>query len=137
MFSSGIGCNLSFPSCLGYPQDSEELIPRMAREPITLNVYDMVRIVSLVLSVFLAIFSYFNDEKKCISVLVERVHNSCGLGDLPFGCRNLRNWYVNSSFISLQRRLRDRVVCYINALIMRLLLGSWHLQVYLGKLIAI
>lgn len=42
MFSSGLGCNLSFPSCLGYPQDSEELIPKMAREPITLNVYDMV-----------------------------------------------------------------------------------------------
>jgi len=27
---------------LGYPQDSEELIPKMAREPIILNVYDMV-----------------------------------------------------------------------------------------------
>lgn len=42
MFSSGLNCNLSFPSCLGYPQDSEELIPKMAREPIILNVYDMV-----------------------------------------------------------------------------------------------
>lgn len=41
MFSSGLGCNLSFPSCLGYPRDSEELIPKMAREPIILNVYDM------------------------------------------------------------------------------------------------
>lgn len=41
MFSSGLNCNLSFPSCLGYPQDSEELIPKMAREPIILNVYDM------------------------------------------------------------------------------------------------
>ncbi|XP_043252877.1 deubiquitinase DESI2 [Colletes gigas] len=41
MFSSGLSCNLSFPSCLGYPQDSEELIPKMAREPIILNVYDM------------------------------------------------------------------------------------------------
>ncbi|XP_011494016.1 PREDICTED: desumoylating isopeptidase 2 [Ceratosolen solmsi marchali] len=41
MFPSGLRCNLSFPSCLGYPQDSEELLPRMAREPITLNVYDM------------------------------------------------------------------------------------------------
>ncbi|KAJ8679288.1 hypothetical protein QAD02_015075 [Eretmocerus hayati] len=41
MFSSGLGCNLPFPSCLGYHQDSEELIPKMAREPITLNVYDM------------------------------------------------------------------------------------------------
>ncbi|KAL6254301.1 hypothetical protein P5V15_014347 [Pogonomyrmex californicus] len=41
MFSSGLNCNLSFPSCLGYPQDSEELIPKMACEPIILNVYDM------------------------------------------------------------------------------------------------
>ncbi|PBC28071.1 PPPDE peptidase domain-containing protein [Apis cerana cerana] len=41
MFSSGLSCNLSFPSCLGYPQDNEELIPKMAREPIILNVYDM------------------------------------------------------------------------------------------------
>lgn len=42
MFSSGLNCNLSFPSCLGYTQDSEELIPKMTREPIILNVYDMV-----------------------------------------------------------------------------------------------
>ncbi|CAK9819209.1 Deubiquitinase DESI2 [Anthophora plagiata] len=41
MFSSGLSCNLSFPSCLGYPQDNEELMPNMAREPIILNVYDM------------------------------------------------------------------------------------------------
>ncbi|XP_046990052.1 deubiquitinase DESI2 [Schistocerca americana] len=41
MFSSGLSCNLPFPSCLGYPTEAEELIPRMAREPVILNVYDM------------------------------------------------------------------------------------------------
>lgn len=53
MFSSGLSCNLSFPSCLGYPQDSEELIPKMAREPIVLNVYDMVR--KLFFSIIIAV----------------------------------------------------------------------------------
>lgn len=46
MFSNGLPCNLSFPSCLGVPKDngSEELLPANLgnREPVILNVYDMV-----------------------------------------------------------------------------------------------
>ena len=45
--SSGLGdfCRMTFPSCLGYQQDlSDDLsVPGgMAREPVILNVYDMV-----------------------------------------------------------------------------------------------
>lgn len=46
MFSNGLPCNLSFPSCLGVPKDSgsDELLPTNMsnREPVILNVYDMV-----------------------------------------------------------------------------------------------
>ncbi|KAL6256739.1 hypothetical protein P5V15_011673 [Pogonomyrmex californicus] len=56
MFSSGLNCNLSFPSCLGYPQDSEELVPKMAREPIILNVYDMYWINEYTTSIGLGVF---------------------------------------------------------------------------------
>lgn len=49
MFSNGLPCNLSFPSCLGVPKDSgsDELLPTNMsnREPVILNVYDMVIIV--------------------------------------------------------------------------------------------
>lgn len=48
MFSSGLPCNLPFPSCLGVPKDSgsDELLPTSMgnREPVILNVYDMVGI---------------------------------------------------------------------------------------------
>lgn len=42
MFGSEKGCALQFPSCLSLPSESDELLPNMAREPIVLNVYDMV-----------------------------------------------------------------------------------------------
>lgn len=46
MFSNGLPCNLPFPSCLGVPKDSgsDELLPSSMgnREPVILNVYDMV-----------------------------------------------------------------------------------------------
>lgn len=46
MFSNSLPCNLSFPSCLGVPKDSgtEELLSASMgnREPVILNVYDMV-----------------------------------------------------------------------------------------------
>lgn len=46
MFSNGLPCNLPFPSCLGVPKDSgsDELLPTSMgnREPVILNVYDMV-----------------------------------------------------------------------------------------------
>lgn len=46
MFSNGLPCNLPFPSCLGVPKDSgsDELLPAGMgnREPVILNVYDMV-----------------------------------------------------------------------------------------------
>lgn len=46
MFSNGLPCNLPFPSCLGMPKDngSDELLPTSLgnREPVILNVYDMV-----------------------------------------------------------------------------------------------
>lgn len=46
MFSNGLPCNLPFPSCLGVPKDngSDELLPTSLgnREPVILNVYDMV-----------------------------------------------------------------------------------------------
>lgn len=46
MFSSSLPCNLPFPSCLGVPKDngSDELLPSNMgnREPVILNVYDMV-----------------------------------------------------------------------------------------------
>lgn len=46
MFFNGLPCNLSLPSCLGVPKDSgsEELLPANMgnREPVILNVYDMV-----------------------------------------------------------------------------------------------
>lgn len=44
MFSNRLSCHLSFPSCISIPKDqgSDELLPKMAREPIILNVYDMV-----------------------------------------------------------------------------------------------
>lgn len=45
MFSNGLPCNLSFPSCLSVPKDgNEELLPSNmgTREPVILNVYDMV-----------------------------------------------------------------------------------------------
>lgn len=49
MFSNGLPCNLPFPSCLGVPKDSgsDELLPTSMgnREPVILNVYDMVSIV--------------------------------------------------------------------------------------------
>lgn len=45
MFSNGLPCNLPFPSCLA-PKDSgsDELLPTSMgnREPVILNVYDMV-----------------------------------------------------------------------------------------------
>lgn len=48
MFSSGLPCNLPFPSCLGIHNDSnDELLPpgnMGSREPVILNVYDMVSI---------------------------------------------------------------------------------------------
>lgn len=48
MFSNGLPCNLPFPSCLGVPKDSgsDELLPTSMgnREPVILNVYDMVGI---------------------------------------------------------------------------------------------
>lgn len=48
MFSNGLPCNLPFPSCLGVPKDSgsDELLPTSMgnREPVILNVYDMVRV---------------------------------------------------------------------------------------------
>lgn len=50
MFSSGLPCNLPFPSCLGVPKDSgsDELLPSSMgnREPVILNVYDMVSFVN-------------------------------------------------------------------------------------------
>jgi len=63
MFSNGLPCNLSFPSCLSVPKDeigNEELLPSNmgTREPVILNVYDMVWL-SLSLSVSLVI-SYLN-----------------------------------------------------------------------------
>lgn len=46
MFTNGIQCNLSFPSCFrSIPKDSgsDELLPKMGnQEPVILNVYDMV-----------------------------------------------------------------------------------------------
>lgn len=49
MFSSGLPCNLSFPNCLSggrsaKEDSSEELLPANMgnREPVILNVYDMV-----------------------------------------------------------------------------------------------
>lgn len=46
MFSNGLPCNLPFPSCLGISKDSgnDELLPSNTgnREPVILNVYDMV-----------------------------------------------------------------------------------------------
>lgn len=47
MFSNGLQCRLPFPSCLGgVPKDSgsDELLPVSMgnREPVILNVYDMV-----------------------------------------------------------------------------------------------
>lgn len=48
MFSNGLPCNLPFPSCLGVPKasESDELLPTSMgnREPVILNVYDMVGI---------------------------------------------------------------------------------------------
>lgn len=50
MFSNGLPCNLRFPSCLA-PKDSgsDELLPTSMgnREPVILNVYDMVRMCAL------------------------------------------------------------------------------------------
>lgn len=47
MFPNGLPCNLPFPSCLGVPKDSgsDELLPASMenREPVILNVYDMVK----------------------------------------------------------------------------------------------
>lgn len=42
MFSNGIACNLPF-SCMNIKHDtgSDELLSKIAREPIILNVYDM------------------------------------------------------------------------------------------------
>lgn len=41
-------CKLPFPSCLGYTADKDELVEaysgNMAREPVVLNVYDMVSV---------------------------------------------------------------------------------------------
>ncbi|XP_071449731.1 deubiquitinase DESI2 isoform X2 [Hetaerina americana] len=56
MFSSGISCNIPFPSCLGYPPESEELITKMAREPVILNVYDMYWINEYTTSLGLGVF---------------------------------------------------------------------------------
>jgi len=56
MFPSGIGCNLPFPSCLGFPTETEELIPKMAREPVILNVYDMYWINEYTTSLGLGVF---------------------------------------------------------------------------------
>ncbi|XP_063216128.1 deubiquitinase DESI2 isoform X1 [Bacillus rossius redtenbacheri] len=56
MFSSGIGCNLPFPSCLGFPTETEELLPKMAREPVILNVYDMYWINEYTTSLGLGVF---------------------------------------------------------------------------------
>lgn len=47
MFTNGLPCNLPFPSCLGISKDSgnDELLPSNTgnREPVILNVYDMVK----------------------------------------------------------------------------------------------
>ncbi|XP_021917619.1 uncharacterized protein LOC110828842 isoform X2 [Zootermopsis nevadensis] len=56
MFPSGISCNLPFPSCLGFPTETEELIPKMAREPVILNVYDMYWINEYTTSLGLGVF---------------------------------------------------------------------------------
>lgn len=65
MFSNGLPCNLSFPSCLGVPKDngSEELLPANMgnREPVILNVYDMVSFLNrffLLLSICNKIINY-------------------------------------------------------------------------------
>lgn len=49
MFGSEKGCSLQFPSCLFFPSGSEQLLSNMAREPVILNVYDMVCIFAAVL----------------------------------------------------------------------------------------
>ncbi|KAL6254711.1 hypothetical protein P5V15_014027 [Pogonomyrmex californicus] len=56
MFSSGLNCNLSFSSCSGYPQDNEELIPKMACKSIILNVYDMYWINEYTTPIGLSVF---------------------------------------------------------------------------------
>lgn len=61
MFSNGLPCNLPFPSCLGVPKDSgsDELLPAGMgnREPVILNVYDMVCSACILTSFS---FSFFN-----------------------------------------------------------------------------
>ncbi|KAK7865855.1 hypothetical protein R5R35_003972 [Gryllus longicercus] len=59
MFASGLGCSLPFPSCLGYPSaeaTEEQLLPKMAREPVILNVYDMYWINEYTTSLGLGVF---------------------------------------------------------------------------------
>ncbi|XP_017468286.1 PREDICTED: desumoylating isopeptidase 2 isoform X1 [Rhagoletis zephyria] len=60
MFSNGLPCNLSFPSCLGVPKDSgsDELLPTTMsnREPVILNVYDMYWINEYTTSIGLGVF---------------------------------------------------------------------------------
>ncbi|XP_067002815.1 deubiquitinase DESI2 isoform X1 [Anabrus simplex] len=57
MFPSGLGCNIPFPSCLGFPPETDELLPRrMAREPVILNVYDMYWINEYTTSLGLGVF---------------------------------------------------------------------------------
>ncbi|EDV38083.1 uncharacterized protein Dana_GF13777 [Drosophila ananassae] len=61
MFSNGLPCNLSFPSCLSVPKDeigNEELLPSNmgTREPVILNVYDMYWINEYTTSIGLGVF---------------------------------------------------------------------------------
>ncbi|XP_017149121.2 deubiquitinase DESI2 [Drosophila miranda] len=61
MFSNGLPCNLSFPSCLSVQKDeigNEELLPSNmgTREPVILNVYDMYWINEYTTSIGLGVF---------------------------------------------------------------------------------
>lgn len=60
MFSNSLPCNLPFPSCLGVPKDSggEELLSTSMgnREPVILNVYDMVNFTTILN--FVSLFRY-------------------------------------------------------------------------------
>lgn len=58
MFPNGLPCNLPFPSCMSVTRDngSDEILPKMAREPIILNVYDMYWINEYTTSIGLGVF---------------------------------------------------------------------------------
>jgi len=89
-------CKLPFPSCLGYTADKDELVEaysgNMAREPVVLNVYDMV-------SVQLFHLCCQSDLALQFAVLDERIHDKHRPRCVPLRSRNLRNRSVTYLFI--------------------------------------